>query len=84
VVSKWCQKFVDYTSLVPLRSTTLCDGHWYLDAVLGRDLYDPPHIWLVLKDGQPRLTVHWLTYLLEEALVEALRTPPHLGTLSAP
>jgi hypothetical protein len=29
----------------------LCDRHWYLDAVLGRDLHDPAHVWLVLKAG---------------------------------
>jgi hypothetical protein len=59
-------------------------GTGYLDAVLGRDLQDPPYVWLVLKDARPHLTVHRLTYLLEEALVQALRTPPHLGALSAP
>jgi hypothetical protein len=30
-------------------STTLCDGQWYLDAVLGRDLQDPHHM-----AGRPR------------------------------
>src|SRR5215207_742322 len=39
--------------------------------VLGRDLHDPAHVWLVLKDERPHLTVHRLTYLLEEALVQA-------------
>ncbi len=59
-------------------------GTGYLDAVLGRDLQDPPYVWLVLKDARPRLTVHRLTDLLEEPLVRAPRTPPHLGTSSVP
>src|SRR5918999_392314 len=28
-------------------------GCWYLDAVLGRGLRDPPHVWLVLTDERP-------------------------------
>src|SRR5215204_2778051 len=52
----------------------LCGGHWYLDAVLGCDLHDPPHVWLALKDQRPMIsTVHRLFHLLEEALVQAPR-----------
>src|ERR687895_1715098 len=28
-------------------------GCWYLDAVLGRGLRDPPHVWLVVTDERP-------------------------------
>ncbi len=51
------------------RPTTLCDERWYLDAVLGCDLHDPPHVWLVLEDGRSHLTAHrLLTYLLEQCI----------------
>jgi hypothetical protein len=94
VVSEWCQKFVDYTSLIPVRSaseserggparnrsrsrsTTLCDEQWYLGALLGRNLHDPPHLWLVLESERPRLLVYRFTHLLEEARVQA---PGRLG-----
>jgi hypothetical protein len=51
--------------------STRCNGHWYLDPVLG--LRDPPQVWLGLTDERPRLKVHGLAYLLEEPLVHASR-----------
>ena len=56
------------------RSATLCDGRWYLDAVLGRDLRDPSHVCMILEDGRPHLTVHrLLTDMLKEVLVQTTR-----------
>src|SRR5919112_199913 len=51
-----------------------CDGRWYLDAVLGRDLHDRPSVWLVLKGGHPAfVAVHRRAHLIEKALVQAPR-----------
>src|SRR5918998_6763166 len=57
--------------------TRLGNGHWYLDAVLGRGLRDPPQVWLGLTDERPRLKVHGLAYLLEEPLLQASRCLAH-------
>ena len=40
------------TALVHVRPS-LARVLWYLDAVLGRGLREPPHVWLVLTDEQP-------------------------------
>src|SRR5918998_4575849 len=51
-----------------------CDGRWYLDAVLGRDLYNRPIVWPVLEGGHTAfVAVHRLAHLIEKALVQAPR-----------
>jgi hypothetical protein len=39
---------IAYPQPVELRSTTLPDGHWYLDAVQSCERNNPPYIWLLI------------------------------------
>jgi hypothetical protein len=58
-----------------LRSTTLRDGQWYLNAVFGRNLQDPPHLWLILEGERSILSACKITGLLKEVLIQTSWRP---------